>query len=736
MKAFRLVPLAVALSAVFSVQAAEVESTKGVVLGEGGEALSGVTVCFDNGAARCSFEKPRTKTDASGAFTLRGHGALIAITPQNITYRAPADHGRNQTVISAISTELQALIDDKNADHDKDDHRDDRDGRESDEGHDRHNSARAALAARLGVPAEVLSGNFTQLTDSAQKAALLTENDQLQNRIAEAAAEAGARGNLVKALRNRLALDNITNVVVIYAENRAFNNLYGTFPGANGIANALKNYIPQKDRDGVTVLSQLPPAWGGLSAAGQTPAITQAMTTNVWNNRPFQIDAATPAWGATDANGNSLQAKQSLITRDLYHRFFENGMQINGGKNDMFVADADAGGLVMGYYDGSAMQMWRLAKQNVLADNFFQGAFGGSFLNHQYLICACVPTVPAATVAANGMSINTLDAAATLHFNGVPQLAAKPTQAASALNGATAYKTGNIAPLDYFGAGDGYRAVNTMQPAFQPSGNAPSDDNGNSPLYADPKAATTLPAQTQTTIADLLSAKQIDWAWYAQGWKAATDASYTYNSATGTFTSAKTIYYANSFGTSDATHLDLQAHHHPFNYFKRFDPVTGAQDRAAHLKDYDDLVADAQSGALPPVAFYKPAGFDNQHAGYASVADGDAHIADLIAKLQASPQWKHMLVVVTYDENGGFWDHVAPPAGDLAGPGTRIPALIISPHAKKGTVDHTAYDTASVLRFITHRYSLPVLPGLQTRDVGVRAVIGKPMGDLTNALSF
>ena len=522
---------------------------------------------------------------------------------------------------------------------------------------------------------------------------------------------------------------------MIYAENRAFNNLYGKYPGANGIANALKKYIPQKDRDGVTVLAKLPPAWGGLTASGQTPVVSQAMTTGVWANAPFQIDSPTPAWGATDANGNSLQTSQSVITRDLYHRFFENQMQINGGKNDMFVADADSGGLVMGYYDGSQMQMWNVAKQNVVADNFFQGAFGGSFLNHQYLICACVPTVPAATVAANGMSKNTLDTVATANFNGVPQLSAKATQQASAMNGATAYNTGNIAPLDYFGAGDGYRAVNTMQPAYQPSGNAPAVTSTN-PAYADPAAATTLPPQTQTTMGDLLTQKNIDWAWYAQGWKAATDASYTFNAATGKYVSANTIYYANSFGTSDATHLDLQAHHHPFNYFSRFDPVTGAAERAAHLKDYDDLVSAAQAGTLPPVAFYKPAGYDNQHAGYAGVAQGDQHIADLIAKLQASPQWNNMLVVVTYDENGGFWDHVAPPAGDLAGPGTRIPALIISPYAKKGSVDHTAYDTASVLRFISHRFSLPVLPGLQIRDAGVSAATGKPMGDFTNALAF
>jgi acid phosphatase len=104
--------------------------------------------------------------------------------------------------------------------------------------------------------------------------------------------------------------------------------------------------------------------------------------------------------------------------------------------------------------------------------------------------------------------------------------------------------------------------------------------------------------------------------------------------------------------------------------------------------------------------------------------------------LRTSPQWKDMLVIVTFDENGGWWDHVAPPKGDRWGPGTRIPALVISPFAKKGFVDHTQYDTTSILRLITARYSLPKLPGLTARDAAMVAAGGKPMGDLTAALDF
>src|SRR5262249_31285920 len=63
-------------------------------------------------------------------------------------------------------------------------------------------------------------------------------------------------------------------------------------------------------------------------------------------------------------------------------------------------------------------------------------------------------------------------------------------------------------------------------------------------------------------------------------------------------------------------------------------------------------------------------------------------------------------IIVTYDENGGLWDHVAPPAVDHWGPGTRIPAIIISPFAKRGFVDHTVYDTTSILKFIETRHGL------------------------------
>jgi len=88
-----------------------------------------------------------------------------------------------------------------------------------------------------------------------------------------------------------------------------------------------------------------------------------------------------------------------------------------------------------------------------------------------------------------------------------------------------------------------------------------------------------------------------------------------------------------------------------------------------------------------------------------------------------------MAVIVTFDENGGFWDHLPPPSGsgwgDRWGPGTRIPTIIVSPYAKRDYIDRTAYDTTSILKFITRRFGLEPLPGVRPNA-----------GDLTAAFDW
>src|SRR5262249_15461140 len=90
-------------------------------------------------------------------------------------------------------------------------------------------------------------------------------------------------------------------------------------------------------------------------------------------------------------------------------------------------------------------------------------------------------------------------------------------------------------------------------------------------------------------------------------------------------------------------------------------------------------------------------------------AKGDMHVAQLIDLLEKSQAWQDTAIIITYDENGGFWDHVSPPKMDQWGPGARVPTLIISPYAKKGFVDHTQMDTTSILAFMETRYALKPL---------------------------
>jgi phospholipase C len=328
------------------------------------------------------------------------------------------------------------------------------------------------------------------------------------------------------------------------------------------------------------------------------------------------------------------------------------------------------------------------------------GAFGGSYLNHLWLICACTPKFDDAPESMRAR----LDPDGRLTRRpGSPSAKDGPVQVFSSDGGA-------VVP-------DGY-TVNTLQPPYQPSGIPPAPEGDRD--FADPRGNAVrglpLPPQVLKTVGDTLSAKGVDWVWYAGGFNAAL--------ADGRQPpqDKRTIIYSGVDGN-----LYFQPHHQPFNYFARFAP--GSVDRAKHLKDGDDLLRDIDVGTLPAVAFYKPVGHFNEHPSYTDLASGDEHIAGVLERLRRSPQWGEMAVIVTYDENGGFWDHVPPPTGpgwgDRWGPATRVPTIIVSPYARRAHIDNTAYDTTSILKFITRRFELEPLPGVRENA-----------GDLTAAFDF
>ena len=509
--------------------------------------------------------------------------------------------------------------------------------------------------------------------------------------------------DLTPAELDKALHDNVKNVVVIYGENRSFNNLFADFPGVEKPLSALSAAdCQQRDRDG-SVLTSLPPVWGGVLQVG-----AQSVDGVTYPNAvQFQENLPNAPFALKGPNAEDLPL--SLVTRDLWHVFYQNQMQINGGKNDGFVAWADSGGLVMGHYAQSrySLRLWDVAKEFVLCDNFFQGAFGGSFLNHQYLISATAPFYPNAAQSVAKAQI------ATLQSDDPTDTRLKPLDKspASAMTGPPQFGPSALTP-------DGY-AVNTLAPPYWPTWIRDPEN----PDYSKPDLPNVLVPQTHEHIGDKLSKKNIDWAWYAGAWQATLE----------------------QFKDSDGIPKipNFQYHHQPFNYFKQQGPENRTE-RDKRLRDgglgeeagTNKFFADAQAGKLPAVTFYKPQGNLNMHAGYADVASGDRHITRALKVLQESPQWKNMVVVVTVDENGGWWDHVAPPKGDRWGPGTRVPAIVVSPFSRKGMVDHTVYDTASILRLITRVFQLETLDGLKQRDDAMIARGQKPMGDLSNTLQF
>ena len=405
----------------------------------------------------------------------------------------------------------------------------------------------------------------------------------------------------------------INHIVVIYLENRSFDNLYGEFPGADGIAGLAPERYRQVDDAGAPF--------------ARLPQVSTRIPRDLPNG-PFPIERYIPSDSAT---------------RDLVHRFYQEQLQIDGGKMDRFALVSDALGLTMGYYHTANLPLAAEARKYTLADRFFHAAFGGSFLNHIYFISAAAPKFPNAPEAMRAV------------IDGNGRLS----------------RDGAVTP-------DGY-VVNTAFSVHQPR-----------PGFARSEAL--VPAQTMPTIGDRLSDKRITWAWYAGGWNDALA------------------------GEADSL---FQFHHQPFVYFANY--ADGTPARAEHLRDEQDFLAAAKAGTLPSVAFVKPIGEQNEHPGYTDLIAGERHTLELIDAVRNGPDWKDAAIIITYDENGGFWDHVAPPLRDRWGPGTRVPTIIISPFARRGYVDHTTYDTMSILALIEHRFGLAPLGAPDSRAADLAA---------------
>jgi phospholipase C len=416
--------------------------------------------------------------------------------------------------------------------------------------------------------------------------------------------------------------EKIGHIIVIYQENWPMTGLYGQYAGADGVGPGTT--VTQNDWRGKPLTSVPQPLDYNGNPDNRFPS-----------SLPVQTYLASQYVPASEKTG------------DIVHRYYHEMYQIDGGKMDKFVTYSDNGGLVLSQYDVRSLPEGDLAKQYTLASHYFHSAFGGSFLNHQYLICACAPTWP----------------------NAPSDYISVPSKNPAKLN------DNHVTP-------DGY-VVNTSYSTYQPHPAGMSSED-------------LVPPQTAPTIGDRLNDANVSWKWYSGGWDAAL-----------------------------AGHPSplFQFHHQPFAYYQNYGD--GTKLRAEHLQDIKNFKTDITNGKLPQVVFLKEIGQDNEHPGYSSLLHGQLAAMGLVDMVRQSPYWKDSVVIITYDENGGLWDHVAPPVIDRWGPGTRVPTLVISPFAKRGFIDHTVYDTTAILRLIETRFALAPLGA---RDAG--------SADMTAAFDF
>jgi acid phosphatase len=513
-------------------------------------------------------------------------------------------------------------------------------------------------------------------------------------------------------------LSAIDHIVVIYEENHSFDNLFGSWPGVDGLnkkpGNTPRNVQVDTTGTPLNCLLQKDVNLTSPPLTGTNCTLPDGSTVqSAFPNAPFKIDdfikpgdttCPTPAQAFSPANANGVLKGSGLpggCTRDLVHKFYQEQYQIDGGKMDRYTVGSDAAGLTQGFYDTTQLPVYKYltgpnAPKYAILDQFFQAAFGGSFLNHQWLIAAATPVYP-------GTPADTLHS--IIDADGFPANY-PPLHPTTGLRDAVltvACNPDGTPPAPARVCGN--YAVNTMQPTSQPRG----------------AFGAVLPTQHGTTIGDELTAANLPWAWYAGGWDNATG-----NSAGAGFTNGPGPSCSDPNALPGSTwpvcpDALFQFHHQPFNYYANYE--VGAPGRS-HLKDEADFTAAVAAGQLPAVSFVKPVGEENEHPGYASQPDGNDHLVDLLKAIESGPQAASTMVIVTYDEFGGQWDHVKPPTqkkvSDAFGPGTRIPAIVIAPNLSRAhVVDSASHDTTSILATIEHRFGLEPL---SSRDKAVNDV--------------
>jgi phospholipase C len=272
-------------------------------------------------------------------------------------------------------------------------------------------------------------------------------------------------------------------------------------------------------------------------------------------------------------------------------------------------------------------------------------------------------------------------------------------------------------------------------------------------IYDDCSVGTKMISMSGKNIGDLMNDNGISWGWFQGGFK-----------PSGNSADNKAVCGTAHMNIAGKNITDYVVHHEPFQYYKltanphHLPPTSAAMigktDQANHQYDLSDFWNAANIGDMPAVSFLKASQYQTGHPGDSDPIDEQIFLVDTINHLQRLPQWNSTAIIITYDDSGGWYDHVMPPIisqsndpkydsllgntglcghapsvsyQDRCGYGARLPMLIISPYSKVNYLDHSIIDQSSILRFIEDNWYLGRI-GNQSFDAKA--------GSITNMFDF
>jgi len=484
-------------------------------------------------------------------------------------------------------------------------------------------------------------------------------------------------------------ISKIKHVVIITQENRSFDSYFGTYPGADG--------IPMKD--GKPAVCVPDPAKGGCVAPFYSTADVNA-------GGPHSPDDA-----AADINGGAMDGFVAQAEKGIAHC----GPTATDCKFTSKATD------VMGYHDRKQLPTyWDYADNFVLQDHMFSSAAAGSLQAHLYMVsewsakCTKAGDPSSCVNALESLDPEPEKADFDKSLIGKCQANADLQPCRDALHAAgissdLAVQTEQIASADC-------KSTDSFT-ACKAGVNAADIPDALKEKLA--QAARTLrrPDYAWTDLTYLLHKHSVPWAYYV---------------FSGTEPDCR-----NDAATCQPVKQDAETPGR-WNPLPYFDTVTEDGEQG-NIKPLDGFYDDARQGRLPAVTWVAPTDEVSEHPP-ARVRTGQQYVAGLINAIMSGPDWNSTAIFLNWDDWGGFYDHVPPPVVDKNGYGLRVPALVISPYARKGFIDHQVLSQDAYLKFIEDDFLGgeridPATDGRPDNRPGVRE--DNPLlGDLASAFDF